>query len=56
MEEQLLITPTTFIFHIDIKEKKRTILINTDEIIWFEADANYVRIHTKTAVYTRKHP
>ncbi|HRG51543.1 MAG TPA: LytTR family DNA-binding domain-containing protein [Bacteroidia bacterium] len=55
MEEIILPTAiNTFIFQIEIKEKKRIISINTDDIIWLEADANYVKIHTKTAVYIKK--
>lgn len=54
MEEKTLIIPTTFISQIEIKEKRSIILINTDDIIWFEADANYVKIHTETVVYTKK--
>lgn len=54
MEESVLLIQNSFIFQIDIKEKRRTISIKTDDIIWLEADSNYVKIYTKAGEYTKK--
>lgn len=51
------ITPTkndSFIQGIEIKEKGKYISVNVGDIIWFEADTNYVKIHTNTQVYLKK--
>lgn len=52
------ITPTkndSFIQGIEIKEKGKCISVNVSDIIWFEADTNYVKIHTNTThVYLKK--
>ena len=44
----------SFINQLVIKKKKTNIFINAAEIIWFEANVNYVKIHTATTVYSKK--
>jgi|SRR3954462_11916581 len=43
-----------FINEFSIKEKGKFISVNIDDIIWFEADTNYVNIHHASKVYVKK--
>ncbi|HET6227038.1 MAG TPA: LytTR family DNA-binding domain-containing protein [Bacteroidia bacterium] len=44
----------SFIDQLSLKEKGKTIVVNTADIIWFEADTNYVKIHTDKSVHIKK--
>lgn len=55
MKEAITATENgAFIDHIAITEKRGNTLVNIMDISWFEADANYVKIHTATTTYIKK--